>query len=269
MTDGVLRKSLFAALLGLTGALNACTYWHGDLERLIDQSERDFRRDLVGPFIEVPMKDVIANPTAYKFVHVRFDAILNKVGEKGFIPFWTTFEAEKFLAFSAWAGDAKLWQADERGRSHPLFFVKKNGPNVEDLVTAGRFSLVRISGTVMGDYELKAWIEVNRVEVIEPNVYTDEALVDLGLAKQALADKKPAVAIRHFENALLGIWTTPLRLEIHLTLARLYEGRGDLQMALEHYRGAEANAPDNDEALQGIARVKAALAGRPSEAPQQ
>jgi hypothetical protein len=268
MTDGVLRKSVFAGLLVLTGALNACTYWHGDLERIIDQSERDFRRDLVGPFAVVSMKDVVTNPSAYKFVNVRFDAILNKVGEKGFMPFWTTFEAEKYMGFSAWPGDAKLWQADERGRSHPLFFVAKNGPNVPDLVAAGRFSLVRISGTVIGDYEMKAWIEVNRVEVIEPNVYTDEALIDLGLAKQALADKKPAVAIRHFENSLLGIWTTPLRLEIHLTLARLYEGRGDLQMALDHYRGAESNAPDNDEALKGIERVKAALAGR-SEAPQQ
>jgi hypothetical protein len=269
MTDGVLRKFVVAGLLVLTGSLNACSYWHGDLERIIDQSERDFRRNLVGPFTEVPMKEVIANPSAYKFVNVRFDAILNKVGEKGFIPFWTTFEAEKYVAFSAWPGDAKLWQVEERGRSHPLFFVAKDGPNVPDLVSAGRFSLVRISGTVMGDYELKAWIEVNRVEVLEPGVYSDEALVDLGLAKMALADKKPAVAIRHFENALTGIWTTPLRLEIHLTLARLYEGRGDLQSALDHYRGAETNAPDNKEALEGIDRVRAALAGRSEEAPQQ
>jgi tetratricopeptide (TPR) repeat protein len=120
----------------------------------------------------------------------------------------------------------------------------------------------------MGDYELKAWFEVNRIEVIEPNVYTDDALSDLALAKQAVADKKPAVAIRHFENALGGIWTTPLRLEIHLTLARLYEGRGDLEAALNHYRGALTNAPDNDEALKGIDRTKAALSGQPA-APQQ
>lgn len=269
MTDAVLRKSVVVALLGMMAAFNGCTYWHGDLERIVDQSERDFRRDLGGPFKEVPMKTVLENATAYKFVDVRFDAILNKVGEKGFIPFWTTFEGERFISFSAWPGDAKLWQADERAGSHPLLFVKKNGPNVAELLNAGRFSVVRISGTVMGDYELKAWIEVNRVEVIEPAVYTDEALADMALAKQAVADKKPAVAIRHFENALNGIWTTPLRLEIHLTLARLYEGRGDLEMALTHYRGAETNAPHNEEALKGIERTKAALSGKSAEAPQQ
>ncbi len=271
MTHGVLRKSVFAALLGLTGAFNACTYWHGDLERIIDQSERDFRRNLAGPFAEIPMKDILANPTAYKFIDVRFDAILNKVGEKGFVPLWTTFEADRYIAFSAWPGDAKLWSAEERGRSHPLFFVDKRGANVLDLVSAGRFSLVRISGRVMGDYELKAWFEVNRIEVLEKSVYTEDALADLGLANAALAEKKPAVAIRHYESALAGIWTTSLRLEIHLTLARLYEARGDLQAALEHYRGAEMNAPENEEVLKGIERVKAALEGRPAapEAPPQ
>src|SRR5437868_9045093 len=235
MTKAVLRMSVVAALLFAVGALNACSYWHGDLERIVDQSERDFRRDVAGPFTEVPMKVVLANPTAYKYLDVRFDAILNRVGEKGFVPFVTTFTSERNIAFSAWPADAKLWQSDDRGRSHPLFFVAKDTPNVPELLTAGRFSLIRISGKVMGDYELKAWFEVNRVEVIEPNVYTDDALSDLALAKQAVADKKPAVAIRHFENALGGIWTTPLRLEIHLTLARMYEGRGDLEAALNHY----------------------------------
>ena len=50
MTDAVLRKSVVAALLAAVAALNACTYWHGDLERIADQGERDFRRNLVGPF---------------------------------------------------------------------------------------------------------------------------------------------------------------------------------------------------------------------------
>ena len=262
MTDAVLRKSVVAGLLAILGAVNGCTYWHGDLERIVDQSERDFRRNLVGPFVDVPMKVVMANPSAYKHINVRFDAILNRVGEKGFVPFWTTLESERYISFSAWAGDSKLWIPEERGRAHQLFFVDKKGPNVIDLVTAPRFSVVRISGTVMGDYELKAWIEVNRIEVIESAVYTDDALIDMGLAKVAVQEKKPAVAIRHFENALGGIWTVPLRLEIHLTLGRLYEGRGDLENALVHYYGALENEPENPEAEAGIARIKAAQSGR-------
>ena len=269
MTDAVLRKSVVAALLAAVAALNACTYWHGDLERIADQGERDFRRNIVGPFADVPMRQVLANPSAFRYVDVRFDAVLNRIGEKGFIPFWTTFQSESYLAFSVWPADAKLWQSEDRARSHPLFFLRKDSVGLRELLNAGRFSLVRISATVMSDYELKPWFEVNRVEVVEPSVYSDEALVDRSLAKDAMTAKKPAVAIRHYENALGGIWTTSLRLEIHLTLARIYEGRGDLQAAVNHFRGALINAPDNDEAKQGLARTLQALAGKVAEPTPQ
>jgi tetratricopeptide (TPR) repeat protein len=214
------------------------------------------------------MKTVVSQPVSYKFVDVRFDAILNRVGEKCFIPFETTFSHERYISFSAWPADAKLWTLEDRMKSHPLFFVDKLDPNIPDLVTAGRYSLIRISGRVMGDYELMAWFEVKRVEVIEPRVFTDDALTDLGIAKEAVAAQKPAVAIRHYEDALKGIWTASLRLEIHLALGHLYEGRGDLENALKHYDGALNNFPENEEALKGVDRVKTAMAGRPA-APQQ
>ncbi|HLY72623.1 MAG TPA: tetratricopeptide repeat protein [Planctomycetota bacterium] len=270
MTDAVLRKFLVAGLLAGMTALNACTYWNGELERIADESERDFRRDLVGPFSEVALKKIIADPTPYKFTDVRFDAVLNKVGEKGFIPFLTIFDPENHIAFSVWASDAKLWEGDDRAHSFPLLFLRKDSPSVPDLFTAGRYSLVRISATVMSDYELKPWFLVNRIEIIEPMVYTDDALADLSLAKEAVAAKKPAIAIRHYENALAGIWTTSLRLEIHLTLARLYEGRGDLEAALSHYKGALTNDQDNAEAMKGVERSQKALEGKSvAPAPQQ
>jgi tetratricopeptide (TPR) repeat protein len=274
MTDGFLRKSLAVVLLAGLSSLSACTYWHGDLERICDQSERDFRRNLVGPFSEVDLKTIIANPTAYKYLNVRFDAVLNRIGEKAFVPWLTTFDAENYIGFSAWPGDAKLWQSEDRARSFPLLFLHKFSPSLLDLLQAGRFSLVRISATVMGDYELKPWLMVNRIKVLESKVFTEDALAALALAKEAMAAKKPAVAIRHYENALAGIWTTSLRLDIHLTLARLYESRGDLDSALNHYKGALVNEPENEEALTGVARIHKALEEKaapppPPPAPQQ
>jgi tetratricopeptide (TPR) repeat protein len=270
MTDGILRKSLVVALLAGLSSLSACTYWHGDLERIVDESERDFRRDLVGPFIETDLKTVVANATAYKYVDVRFNAVLNRVGEKGFVPWLTTFEAENYVGFSVWPGEAKLWQAEDRAHSFPLLFLHKLSPSLNDLLTTGRYSLVRISATVMGDYELLPWLNVNRIEVLESSVYTDDALADLALAKEAMAAKKPAVAIRHYESALAGIWTTSLRLDIHLTLARLYEGRGDLDSAMTHYKGALTNDPENEEALTGVQRNQKALSEKNvPPAPQQ
>ena len=259
MTDAVLRKFAVAGIFATVAALNACTYRHGDLERIVDESERDFRRDLVGPFSDIPLKTIVANPTAYKYEHVRFDAVLNRVGEKTHAPFMTTFDPENYVAFSVWGAESKLWESDDRARSFPFLFLRKQNPSSTDLFTAGRFSLVRISATVMSDFEMKPWMNVNRVEVIEQAVFSEDALADLAMAKDALAAKKPAVAIRHYEDALKGIWTTTLRLDIHLTLARLYEGRGDLEAALNHYKGALTNDQANVEALEGVERNQKAL----------
>jgi len=270
MTDAVLRKFVVAGLLAGLGALNACSYWHGDLERIVDGSERDFRRNVPGPFVETNLKQVIANPSAYKYTWVRFDAILNRTNEKAFVPFLTTFDPENYTSFAVWPGDAKLWMGSDRAKDYPLLYVRKDNPSVRDLLGAGRFSLVRISAMVMGDYELKPWFEVNRIEIIEASVYTDDALSDLALAKDALAAKKPAVAIHHYEDALAGLWTTVLRLEIHLELARLYEGRGDVESALNHFKGALTNDPDNIEALEGVERNQKALEAKAElPAPQQ
>ncbi len=264
----VLRKSVVGAFLVALAALNACTYWHGDLERICDESGRDFRRDPRAAYTDVDLRTITANPTAYKYLDVRFEGFLNRVGEKGFQPFWTTFDPENYISFSVWPAGAKLWQADERARSYPFLFLDRDSLSMADLLTAGRFSIVRIEAVVMGDFDQKAWFLVRRVEILEPSVFSDGALADLGLAKDAMAEKKPAVAIKHYENALGGIWTASLRLEIHLTLGRLYEGRGNLEAALTHYQGALTNAPDNKEAQEGVDRCNAALSGR-SAAPQQ
>jgi tetratricopeptide (TPR) repeat protein len=270
MTDGVLRKFVTAGLLAGLTTLSACTYWHGDLERIVDGSERDFRRNVPGPFTDVDLKELVSSPTAYKYTWVRFNAVLNRKLELGYVPFLTTFDPENYVSFSVWPSDAKLWQTEDRSRAFPHLFVRRDSASVRDLLGASRFSLVRISAIVMGDYELKPWLDVNRIEVIEPSIYTDDALIDLALAKDAVAAKKPAVAIRHYENALGGLWTTALRLDIHLTLARLYEGRGDIESALNHYKGALTNDPTNEEALKGVDRSKKALEAKEAPpAPQQ
>jgi tetratricopeptide (TPR) repeat protein len=276
MTDAVLRKFVVAGLLTGLSVLNACTYWHGDLERIVDESERDFRRNVPGPFTHVSLKKLIANPSAYKYTWVRFDAIYNRTNEKTFVPFLTTFDSENYTSFGVWPSDAKLWLPEERAHDYPLLYLRKDSPSAKELLEAGRFSVVRISALIMGEYQLRPWFEVNRIEVLEPSVYTEESLADLALAKEAAEAKKPAVAIRYYESALTGVWTAALRLEIHLTLGRLYEGRGDVDSAMNHYRGALTNDPENEEALQGVERCKKALEGKaaepapaPAPAPQQ
>src|SRR5262245_60856378 len=102
MTHSGLRN--FAALGLLTGlaALNACAYWHGDFERLADQSGRNFRIAPDKVYKEVELSALMANPSSYKLMDVQFLAIMNRKDEKVFVTYYSTFRQEDYLSFSAW-----------------------------------------------------------------------------------------------------------------------------------------------------------------------
>jgi tetratricopeptide (TPR) repeat protein len=264
MTLASIRR---AAVLPLALTLGACTYYHGDLERLADQTDRDFRRDPTKTFSAVSLDALVNAPSAYKYVDVRFPAVLNRVGEKGFVPFWTPFLVENYTAFSAWSTTADLTDPDVRSRSHPLLFIHKNNPSTKDLVEAPRFSRVLVEGRLTGDYDQMAWIEVTRVLVEEEEVYTESALADLALAKEALAAKKGAQAVRFLEDALKGIWLAETRYWIHMKLGGLQESAGNLEAAKEAFEGALGVDHDSTEAVEAIARVKKALKERAASQP--
>ncbi len=267
MIQSVIRRATMLLAVLALGGLSACTYWHGDLERLVDGTNRDFQRNPTRTFAPVELGRVIANPTGYLFVGVEFYAILNRVGESGFVPFWTTMSPESFIAFSAWGIESDLSKADERARSYPLLFLQKLNPSISSLVSAERFSLVRIQGQVMGDYDKKAWFEVIRFDVVDSAVYSDSALADLSLAREALAAKKGAQAIRHFEDALKGIWFNEVRYGIQMDLGRLHEAAGNLDAALENYDGAFHSDVESKDAVEGILRMKKAIKERAAAQP--
>jgi tetratricopeptide (TPR) repeat protein len=249
------------AVTGLL-ALAACTFDHGDLERLADQTQRDFHRDPTAKPTQVALRRLVENPTAYLFVSVEFTAIFNRAGENHFVPFWTTLLPENYLGFSAWGTEADLTVSDQRARSHPLLFMDKHNPSINDVATASRFSMVRIQGHIVGDFDGKAWFKATRFEVLFPGVYTDSALTDLALGREAMAAKKNAEAIRHFENALDGIWFADVRFEILMSLGGLQESAGNLEAALGHFRQAFRIIPEDPATTAGILRVKQAIQAR-------
>jgi tetratricopeptide (TPR) repeat protein len=248
-----------AAVL-LLSSLSACTYFPNDFERIADQSERRFGPGIGREFKEVSLREVVANASSYKHQDIKFTAIFNRRNEQLFVPFLTTFNPEKHTAFSAWPSDAKLWEEGDRLLSVPTLYISKDHEDLKVLADADRYALFLIRGTVMGDFDDRAFIQVYWIEQIEPAVYTDAALAHLNAGRQALDQKRPAVAIDQLEKSLSGVWTRQARLDIHLELAGLYAERGDWDAAVLHYEGALANDPENARALTGLEKAREELA---------
>jgi hypothetical protein len=255
-----LRK-LPALLLALS-ALSACTFWTRDCERLCDQSGRDFTIDPDKNYKHVDLAEVMARPSSYKLADVRFQAIINRRNESVFLPLYTTFRQEDYISFSAWPAEARLWESSERLKSLPTLFMRKDNPSLQNLIDSGRFALVDVRARVMGDYEQVAWIEVYYVDEIIPVLYTEQSLMDYKDGMEAAATNRPAVAISKLEAAVKAPLAPRIRVQVRLTLGKLYEARGDFEHAAFHYDAILTEDEKNQAAWDGWERCEKALEGK-------
>jgi tetratricopeptide (TPR) repeat protein len=256
MTLPGLRKYAVAALAAVLGG---CTWWHGDEITIFDETERNFRVSPNPKFSWVGLEQLRANPSTYKLMEVQFDVLLNRVGERIFVPFYSTFRQEDHIGFSAWAADAPIWMPSERVRSLPTLYVRKDSASVQSLLDAGRFAYVRLKGRVMGDFEQIPFIEIVYVEVLESQAFTEESLADLGAAMESISAKRPAQAIQRLEAALQSNLIGTARALAHFTLGRLYEERGDHENAALHYEATLWDDESNVAAWDGWQRSVEAL----------
>lgn len=248
------------AAVALISGLSACTYWSNDLERIADQSERNFEDGSVGyRFKDVDLREVAANAHSYKYVAVRFQALLDRRNEQLFVPLNTHLKADDHQNFSVWPIDARIWEEQGRMSYVPTIYVRKTNKDLSALLEAPRYSILEIRGFVVSEYEGKPFIEVVDLRLVEPAVYTDAGLASLQSATVALDQKRPAVAIEKLEKALEGVWARSARLAIRLQLAALYFERGEYGAALGHYEGALVNDPENAEAKAGIEKCNAEM----------
>lgn len=268
MTDSGLRKFTALGLLAGLAALNACTWWHGDLERLADQSGRNFRVDPDRPYKMVTLSAIQANPSSYKLVDVQFDAIMNRSDEAIFVTFYSTFRQEDFLGFSVWPVESAIWEADQWLKSVPTLYMRKDNAQLQNVIDAGRYALVQIKGRVMTDYEKLPFIDVHYLEIIDPYAYSEETLAALRSGMMASAEKKPAQSIQKLELALQGPLHGRARAMAHLELGRLYEERGDFQNAAMHYESVLWDDPGNVAAWDGWERT-AKAAERKRKEPKE
>lgn len=252
-----LRK--FAAVLLILGALNACTYWTTDFERIVDQTGRDFKIDPDKHYKMVDLSDIVTHPTSYKLMDVHFQAIVNRHNEQIFTPMYTTFRQEDYISFSAWPAEAPLWEQKDRLRSLPTFFMRKDNPNLQNLLDARHYSLVDIRARVMGDYDQIPWIEVFYVDEMMRVAYTEQSLIDYKEGMDAYAKNLPAPAVAKLEAAVKSPLAPRAKIQAHFVLATIYEGRKDYERAAVHYDAILLVDEQNDAAWDGWERCQKAL----------
>ena len=249
----------FTALVLALVALGACTRWTRDGERIIDQTGRDFTIDPDRRYKHIDLSEIMANPSSYKLLDVRFRAVINKYPESIYTPLYTTFRQEDYSSFSAWPAETRLWEPQERLRSVPTLFMRKDNPNFQNLIDSRRYALVDIRARVMGDYEQLPWLEVFYVDEVIPLLFTDDSLADYNAGTEAYSKNVPAQAIAKLESAVKAPLSPKVRVEVRMILGKLYEARGDFARAAVHYDAILIDDEDNNAAWDGWERCEKAL----------
>ncbi len=259
MTHRGLRKAATLGLLAMLAALGACTHISHDLVNLVDQSGRDFEKEPDRVYRDVDFAALLANPSSYKLMDVRFEAIFNRSDENVFVSMYSTFRSEDYAAFSLWPKGGRLWKIEDRKQSVPTFYMNKGNSSIGKLHSIERYSTVTICGRVMGDFENLPFMEVRYLRVTGGPAYADEALSGMIGGLNDVAERRPSQAIEKLKRAVEGTLPEEAKAMCCLQLAVVFEERGEFDAALNYYHGALQNDRDNVIAKEGAGRVQTAL----------
>ncbi len=152
-------------------------------------------------FSRVTLTDLQTNPTSFKTAQIRFKAIFHKI-ESIYSPFYTPFVPEKYMAFSVWDYDKKLWIKGDRLKDFPFIFIKKDNPRLARAATCKKYSLVEIVGTVENDFNNTPWIEATEVIPFAERRLTDKSLHHLVMGYEYLNSGQPALAEHEFYESM-------------------------------------------------------------------
>ena len=151
--------------------------------------------------VETTLADLVANPTSFKTIKVRFKAIFHKI-ESIYSPFYTPFVPEEFIAFSIWDVDKKLWLKTDRMKDFPFCFMRKDSIYLHQVGSAKKYTLVEIIGSVENDFNNMPWIEVRQALPVTDRRLTDKALHHIVMGYEYLNSGQPALAEHEYWESL-------------------------------------------------------------------
>jgi hypothetical protein len=148
---------------------------------------------------EVPLSTILAKPEAWRDVPVAFVVQFHQIGKAG-SSFFTRFEPDTWLGFSAWTDDAALWEKKAFESDFPHLFVRRDGADARIVTSAAIYDRLAVSGVVRDVIKGRPWIEVTSIRTL-PEKMTEASLVHLVKGLTLRDHRRFEAAAREFEAA--------------------------------------------------------------------
>lgn len=177
----------------------------------------------------VRLADILKTPRAYKGLDVSFVVQFNAVGSLD-NPFYTKFEKDQYVNFSAWGDEARLWVKSEYKGDYPYLFIDRIKKDSQTILNAKSYDRFLVTGRVESIFRGKPWIEVKGLKPLEGKM-TEPALIRMVKAYKLKSHRRFDAAASEFHLAAVKSLPT------HVTGVVLRE-KGTCLAAAERFEDA-------------------------------
>jgi hypothetical protein len=209
----------------------------------------------------VTLTKVLASPDAYRDLPINFTVQFHQIAKTG-PSFFTRFEPDSWLGFSAWSEDAPLWEKKAYENDFPHLFVRRDGADFRTVNGAAIYDRFSVSGVVRDVIKGKPWIEVTSVRRL-PEKMSEGSLVHLVKGLTLRDHRRFDAAAREFQAADAD--TLPLQVRLlgmREEAFALLNAKKPLA-AEERLVAALALDPQSSETAAALAHVREAMKSMP------
>jgi len=214
----------------------------------------DFRVDPRAPFVRANLADIVATPHEYRESDVVFSAIFNNAKEVIFIPAYTPFTEEKYIAFAVWMENVRYWITAENVKGQVrTIYMRKDNPNLSRLLKIKQYQPVIVKGMIKSHFNDTPWIEAFDIRAVGSPVCSSTGLRALLMGLDAAAANDVDKAHSLFRTATSEIDSDSALVDCNLTLARALVKRRtlpDIERSLGYFKTAVSYS-NNDGAIRG------------------
>jgi tetratricopeptide (TPR) repeat protein len=166
----------------------------------------------------VTLDQVLAEPHAYRNIDISFVVQFNSIGSID-NPYYTRFERDHYVNFSAWGDPAHLWRRSVYKASFPYLFMSRISKQSKDLLRANRYQRFVVAGRVASVFRGQPWIEVMGIKPLK-GALTEPSLIHIVKANELKRIRRFDAAAGEF--ALADIPTLPVSVRTECLTQQAY-----------------------------------------------
>lgn len=161
----------------------------------------------------VSLEQILKDPVAYRGLEVSFIVQFHRLGTID-NPYYTPFEKERYLNFSAWSDEAALWEKKVYKADFPYMFIDRMAKETAIIVKSRTYDRYLITGRVESIFRGKPWIEVVAFKKLEERM-EEPVLIRMVKAFRLKAVRRYDAAASEFAAAVEETLPSHVQAKLH------------------------------------------------------